>query len=590
MGRVFDCGFAFDSETAAIDHAHPWITPPYVLGAAADGVQGFFVQRCDVGQFFECHRSCQVVMHHSAFDMAVITLVAPAVDIYGWVDRDLVWDTELLHRLLALGTEGYTASGMGQSTLARCARLYLGVDLPKDDVKDGQGRQVRTSWGQWLNCPPSEIEPIYLDYLGKDVIATWRVYQEVQRRLDQLLAQSEDNWGFVSKEWLDEQTRRQGPQTHHIQLKAALSLASITANGLRLDLGRREEVVAVLQTELDRLRERLREYGFLPGKGSQKALQAIFSRFERGRPGLHLRRTETGKYSIDAETLGELAEEFPFVALFLQFRTIDKLLGAFLDKMAKPVIHPSFNVLARTGRTTSFGEINSQNLPRDDRIRSCFVPSPGHVFVVADYKTIEMATLAQACVSQFGLTSRMAEAINAGQDLHTLLAAKVTGKPESEVTPEERRRAKPINFGKPGGMGNNTLRKTAKSSYGLDLTEQQVAEMSEAWFLRFPEMREFLDDKTNIGAEIAVVFNLTPQAHFDHTGDRRFFDHPDNRHFEQVPHPILGWMLLKTIRDDSPQTNANVPYAASDIDFFWSRVQSQTQLFPKKLQESIRNR
>ena len=590
MGRVFDREFAFDCETALIDESHPWITPPYVLGAAFDGDQRFLVQRNHAGRFFDCHRSCQVVMHHASFDLAVIAMLAPAVDIYSWVDRDLVWDTELLHRLLMLGTEGHTASGKGQSTLAKCTRLYLGVELPKDDVKDVQGRQVRTSYGQWLGRPSSAMNPIYLDYLCKDVIATWRVYQEVQRRLERLLDQSHDTWAFISKDWLDEQSRRRGPQTHHIQVKAAVALSSITANGLRLNLGRRDELVAVLQIERDRLREGLRDYGFLPGKGSQKALQAIFSRFERSRPGLSLRRTETGKYATDAETLGELVEEFPFVAMLLQYRTIDKLLGAFLDKMAKPVIHPSFNVLARTGRTTSFGEINSQNLPRDDRIRSCFVPSPGHVFVVADFKTIEMATLAQACVSQFGLTSRMAEAINAGKDLHTLLAAKVTGKAESEVTAEERRWAKPINFGKPGGMGHNTLRKTAKTSYGLDLTEQQVAEMSEAWFVRFPEMREFLDDKTNIGAEIAALFELTPQTHLDYTGDRRFYDHPENQHFENVPHPILGWMLLKTIRDEPPQTNANVPYAAADIDFFWSRVQSQPQLFPQKLQEPIRNR
>ena len=93
MGRVFESIFAFDCETAVIDDAHPWITPPYVLGAAADGEQGFFVQRSDVGQFFECHRSCQVVMHHAAFDLAVIAMAAPSTGIYDWVDRDLIWDT-----------------------------------------------------------------------------------------------------------------------------------------------------------------------------------------------------------------------------------------------------------------------------------------------------------------------------------------------------------------------------------------------------------------------------------------------------------------------------------------------------------------
>jgi DNA polymerase I-like protein with 3'-5' exonuclease and polymerase domains len=184
----------------------------------------------------------------------------------------------------------------------------------------------------------------------------------------------------------------------------------------------------------------------------------------------------------------------------------------------------------------------------------------------------------------------MAAAINAGKDLHALVAAKVTGKAESDVTSEERQKAKPINFGKSGGMGDTRLKEHAKSSYGLELTDRDVHCMTDAWFELFPEMRQFLDDHSETGLEIAELFGLTPQAHFEHTRDRRFLYHPENAGFQNVPHPILGWMLLKTIRDEHPQTNANVPYAAADIDFFWSRVQSQPQLFPRKLQEPIRNR
>jgi DNA polymerase I-like protein with 3'-5' exonuclease and polymerase domains len=56
--------------------------------------------------------------------------------------------------------------------------------------------------------------------------------------------------------------------------------------------------------------------------------------------------------------------------------------------MARPVLHPSFNVLARSGRTSSFGEINAQNLPKSDAVRACFVPRSGHEFIDADYATI----------------------------------------------------------------------------------------------------------------------------------------------------------------------------------------------------------
>lgn len=122
------------------------------------------------------------------------------------------------------------------------------------------------------------------------------------------------------------------------------------------------------------------------------------------------------------------------------------------------VLHPTFDVLKTTGRTSAFGNISSQNLPRDERLRSLFVPSPGHVFLDADYSAVEMATLAQATLAQFGGQSTMAEAINAGIDLHRLIASRMTGKPEDQITKDERQKAKAVNFGFPGGMGIKTFR------------------------------------------------------------------------------------------------------------------------------------
>lgn len=589
-GRVFSKTFSFDCETTLIDDAHPWATPTYVIGAAFDGKRGYFVQRADVASFFEAHAGTPVVMHNAPFDLAVIDLLAPQLDVYQMVDDKIVWDTQLLHRLYVLGTEGHAAGGKGESDLEHCAEVYLSVHLPKD-VQDSKGNLVRLSYGKWLNQPPEQIELVYLEYLAKDAITTRKVYRVSRRRLDEILASSHKVWGFVSPEWLDEQIEKWGPQTHHIQLRAAIVLKEITANGLHLDLARKTELAKGLEAKLVRQKKQLRKFGYMAGgEGSNKSLQAIFKKLGVQQPDLHFPRTEKGFYATSYEALQDLADTVPFVKQLLEYRETEKLLGSFVGKMAKAVLHPSFNVLARSGRTSSFGEINAQNLPTDDRVRSCFVPSAGKVFIDADYSTIELGTLGQACIGQFGLDSKMAEAINAGKDLHTLVAAKVKNKAEEEVTKEERKKAKPINFGKPGGMGDTTMKQYAKVSYGVRLTDAEVKALSDTWFDSFPEMRDFLSETINTPLELAKLLGLTPVSHYEHTDDSRFVNHPENVGRQRRPNFFLGCMCMKTVKVASPETNAGKPYPASDVDYFWSRLEANASLLPSKFQQAVQQR
>lgn len=571
MGRVFESVYSFDSETTLIDMEHPWITPTYVLGAACDGQRGFFVRREHVAAFFEAHQGIPVVMHHAPFDLEVVHLVAPELDIYRFVDAHLIWDTRLLHQLYMLGVDGHTAQGKGQSTLEHCAEYYLGATLPKD-VCDAQGHDVRTSYGQWLGRPANEIEPVYLEYLAKDAMATLLVFHQQRALLHGLLENSHTVWGYVSPGWLSEQVHRWGWQTHHIQLKGAIVLRAITANGLGVDLDRRDELINQLDEVIEEKRNCLRPYGYLPGQpGSGKALQEILRRLERDHPDFPFPKTPTGKYASSREALMDLAGVEPFVQDFLDFHEIEKLKTSFLTKMGRRRLHPSFNALMVSGRTSSHGEINAQNLPRDDRVRSCFIPSEGRVFIDADYATLEMATLAQSAIRQFGQPSYMAGAINARQDLHRLVASQMTGKAEQDVTAEERQKAKPVNFGLPGGMGPNGLKRYSKSSYGVELSDEEVERLTEAWFRLFPEMEEFLG-ADDLGERAARLFGLTPMGFFEHTGSRTFLDHPANGGRENIPHAILGGMLLKTLKTSEPKTRNGAGYRAEEIDYFWARV------------------
>jgi len=590
-GKVFPAPYSFDCETTAIDDEQHWLTPAYVLGAAFDGNRGFFVPRDALAAFFESHVDVPVVMHNASFDLAVIDAMAPTLNIYDRVDQDLVTDTRLLHRGYMLATEGHTAEGKGASTLERCAELYLGIELPKDLV-DSEGHEVRLSYGRWLNAPPTDIEPIYLEYLAKDVIVTYRVWGVLNGRLLEALAYADDAFGYVSDDQLGPQIDRWGLQTHHIQLKASIVLEKIAANGMHIDRDRLAELLPVLTEIREISRVVLRQQGYEPGlAGCNKALQEIFQRLEAKHSERRFPRTDTGQYKTSREAVAELAGTEPFLDALLKFKEADKLRGSFLDKMGRPVVHASFDVLKTTGRTSSFGEINLQNLPRDDRIRSCFVPSPGHVFISADYKTLEMATLAQVMITQFGAESQMAALVNAGRDLHRAMAATMAGKPESEVTAAERQKAKAINFGKPGGLGDDGLRRYAKISYGVDLEPSEVTSLTEAWFTTFPEMCEFLSrDADNLALDMSYFFELTPTTYFEHTGIDSFLMHPNNAGRENHPHGILGAMCLRAIRDPNPTRQTGQPYAAEEIDYFWSRLAAHVDEIPRKYRRLVQRR
>lgn len=580
LGAVFSSIFAFDCETTLIDELNPQIVPTYVIGAAYDGHDGYFISRDSLQGFLLAHQHLPVIMHNAAFDLAVIQATVQDWDVYSLVDRSLVWDTRILHRLHSLATLGRTAFGDGQSTLDACVASHLGLELPKD-VVDSNGVNVRTSFGQWLGEPPNTIPPVYLDYLAKDPIATYWLHRELIDKIEDLLSNSHEVWGYVSDEWIVEQFEKWGPLTHHIQLKAAIVLDDLHRVGMGLDIELATEHIRQLERARDEFQKQLLADGYAPGHGSQKALQRIIQRIAAQSPQLELQTTPSGQISTTAEALSGMRGH-PFIDALFGYRVTEKLITTFLEKFKRPRIHPSFDILKNTGRTSSFGDINAQNLPKDERVRACFVPAAGHVFVNADYSTIELATLAQAIETQFGVQSEMGAAINAGNDLHTLVAADVTRKPPEKVTAAERKKAKVINFGKPGGMGNATLAKTALHSYGIAMTEEEVALLSDSWLNRFPEMSGFLQNEVDIGSRAAELFGITGDDYVEHTG-RIWHNAVD------ATGP-LGGMLLKALKEPSPATRNGRAYTDEELDYFWSCAERCDHLFPESLRLSIAQR
>lgn len=132
-------------------------------------------------------------------------------------------------------------------------------------------------------------------------------------------------------------------------------------------------------------------------------------------------------------------------------------------------------------------------------VRECFVPRLGFVYGFADYSGLELATLSQVCLDVLG-HSEMAEALRRGEDLHLALGADMLGVTYAEARARMqagdseikhyRQQAKPAGFGFPGGLGADSFREYAEQ-YGVVLTLQQAKDLKDAWFRKWPEMRDY---------------------------------------------------------------------------------------------------
>jgi DNA polymerase-1 len=204
-----------------------------------------------------------------------------------------------------------------------------------------------------------------------------------------------------------------------------------------------------------------------------------------------IRKTKTGP-STDAETLEELAALHAVPAKVLEYRTLMKLKGTYIDALPALVnpdsgrLHTSFNqAVAATGRLSS-SDPNLQNIPiRTElgrRMRRAFVAKPGFVLVSADYSQIELRILAH-----FSEDPAFLDAFHSGQDIHLRTAAEVFGLPVASVTSDQRRIAKAINFGLVFGQGDFGLGQV------LRIPRAQARAYIDSYFRRYAGVRAYMD-------------------------------------------------------------------------------------------------
>ena len=207
------------------------------------------------------------------------------------------------------------------------------------------------------------------------------------------------------------------------------------------------------------------------------------------------KKTKRG-YSTSAEVLEKLRDKHPIVDKVLEYRNLTKLASTYIDGMI-PLIAPDGRIhchfqqtVAQTGRI-SCTEPNLQNIPvRQElgrQIRKAFHAGDGKVLIGADYSQIELRILAHLSEDEALLS-----AFNNNEDIHRLTASRVLGIPYDQVTPNERAKAKAVNFGVIYGMSGFGL------SEEIHTTRKEAEEYIREYFLKHPKVKEYLDSRIEL--------------------------------------------------------------------------------------------
>ncbi|MCI6529986.1 MAG: DNA polymerase, partial [Mesosutterella sp.] len=216
------------------------------------------------------------------------------------------------------------------------------------------------------------------------------------------------------------------------------------------------------------------------------------------------KKTASGGYSTGEEVLSELAADYPLPRTVLEYRALAKLKSTYTDKLPAMIfpgdgrVHTTFGqATAVTGRLAS-SDPNLQNIPvrteEGRRVREAFIAPAGCRIVSADYSQIELRIMAHLSGDP-GLVS----AFQRGMDVHRATASEVFGVPPEEVTPEQRRMAKVINFGLIYGMGAHGL------AQNLGVDRAKAAEFISRYFARYPLVHEYMDRTRQLAHERGYV-------------------------------------------------------------------------------------
>jgi DNA polymerase-1 len=320
------------------------------------------------------------------------------------------------------------------------------------------------------------------DYAAEDADCTLRVHQNLHSRLS-------------AEPALDTLYRE-------LELPVAELLFRIERNGVLIDGGLLAKQSDELGRKMMALEQEAQQLAGQPfNLNSPKQLAEILFT-QQGLPVV--KKTPSGGPSTDEEVLEKLAEDYPLPKKILEYRSMAKLKGTYTDKLPKMInpatgrVHTSFSqAVAVTGRLAS-SDPNLQNIPirtaEGRRIRSAFIAAPGKQIVSADYSQVELRIMAHLSGDP-----RLLEAFANGEDVHRATAAEVFGITPIEVSSDQRRAAKAINFGLIYGMSAFGLAK----QIGVDRSAAQS--YMDRYFARYPGVARYMEETRAIARDKGYV-------------------------------------------------------------------------------------
>ncbi|WP_340102650.1 DNA polymerase I [Rhodohalobacter sp. 8-1] len=372
---------------------------------------------------------------------------------------------------------GYLLDASQKIGMNALAKTYLNYEPVSIETLIGKGKSQKSM----DELPYDEIA----DYACEDADVTYQLWNVLKDKLD------EDELTKIAKD---------------LEFPLIRVLAHMEKKGVSVDVEMLEQFSEELTKDLEELEKEIFEIsGEEFNLNSPKQLgEVLFDKLDLPAG----KKTKTGQYSTNESVLTKLAVEYEIPAMVLDYRSLSKLRSTYVDALPKLVneesgrIHTELNqTVAATGRLSSSNP-NLQNIPirtkRGREIRKAFVPADGFKILAADYSQVELRVIASISGDE-----NMTQAFKNGEDIHSRTAKEVFGLESIEdVTSDQRRKAKEVNFGIPYGV----------SAYGLasrlGISNEEGKEMIDQYFERFPGIQTYIDDTVKKAKDNGYVTTL----------------------------------------------------------------------------------